>query len=627
MPLLRSLGPASAGLFCIIGLVRAGSLKDIDHVVLFMQENRAFDHYFGTMAGVRGFGDANLQLNDGVPVWKQLTNSQLTNETDYVTPFYINYLGGNWTESTQCMVSGSNSWQENHAAWNGGTNDHWAVGNSPYSIGFYKRQDIPIQFALAENFVVGDMYQEGVVAATNPNRVTWLSGSVNAPGGPQTPDEGGNPYIDNNITPGCETGGFNCYPLKWKTVGEYYEDAGVNWQVFQNEDNFDDNSYARFQQFQDAAPGSSLYNRGMKGLSLDTFYAQAANGTLPEVSYIVGPMELSEHPPYSPHDGAWLQYQVAQAVLNSPKYNKTALIFSYDETGGWFDHVSPYHSPNGTSGEWIQDPYGEVGYTFLGPGFRLPFYIVSPWTRKGGVYTAHSDHNSQIKFVEKWQAAKGRNVTTDQMVGWRRDHMSDLTDAFDFDNPDYSIPVLPTPQTPHTDSNGVYDGSSYCQSLYSDVQPPIPYTGNGVITNMPSQVEQGFKPMRGMLTEGRHIVLEANGFALAQKTAYASSLTVSRATARHDTPSQRWIAHAVVIGGADFTLSDDAGNNYICVSGVLCKDARNAVVFTVSYKSGKGYAFNVKGTQRYLSIGGRGSSSYVSLTGGLGYWQAYSVSY
>lgn len=111
------------------------------------------------MAGVRGFSDANLQMNDGVPVWKQITDSSLTTAADYVNPWYINYLGGNWTGATQCMLTGTNSWQENHAAWNDGTNDHWAVGNSPYSIGFYKQQDIPIQWALADNFVVGDMYQ------------------------------------------------------------------------------------------------------------------------------------------------------------------------------------------------------------------------------------------------------------------------------------------------------------------------------------------------------------------------------------------------------------------------------------------------------------------------------------
>lgn len=111
------------------------------------------------MAGVRGFSDANLQMNDGVPVWKQITDSSLTTAADYVNPWYINYLGGNWTEATQCMLTGTNSWYENHAAWNDGTNDHWAVDNSPYSIGFYQQQDIPIQWALADNFVVGDMYQ------------------------------------------------------------------------------------------------------------------------------------------------------------------------------------------------------------------------------------------------------------------------------------------------------------------------------------------------------------------------------------------------------------------------------------------------------------------------------------
>lgn len=132
------------------------------------------------MAGVRGFGDANLQMNDGVPVWKQITDSSLTTAANYVNPWYINYLGGNWTGATQCMLSGTNSWYENHAAWNDGTNDHWAVDNSPYSIGFYKQQDIPIQWALADNFVVGDMYQvRYTMALCVPNK----SGLIRNTGG------------------------------------------------------------------------------------------------------------------------------------------------------------------------------------------------------------------------------------------------------------------------------------------------------------------------------------------------------------------------------------------------------------------------------------------------------------
>ena len=81
----------------------AGSIADIDHVVLFMEENRAFDHYFGTMAGVRGFTDPNVQVNNGVDVWHQVVNGSLSNATTSMLPFYLNYLGGSYDEATQCM--------------------------------------------------------------------------------------------------------------------------------------------------------------------------------------------------------------------------------------------------------------------------------------------------------------------------------------------------------------------------------------------------------------------------------------------------------------------------------------------------------------------------------------------
>jgi phospholipase C len=130
--------------------------------------------------------------------------------------------------------------------------------------------------------------------------------------------------------PGCESTNLNCWPLTWKTAPEFYQDAGVSWQVYQDTDNFDDNPLAWFQQFQQAASNSPLGQRGMTKPGLKKFYSDAAAGTLPQVSYIVGPMELSEHPPYMPKDGAWLQRQVAEAVINSPKYNNTVLIISYD---------------------------------------------------------------------------------------------------------------------------------------------------------------------------------------------------------------------------------------------------------------------------------------------------------
>jgi phospholipase C len=89
---------------------------------------------------------------------------------------------------------------------------------------------------------------------------------------------------------------------------------------------------AWFEQFQTAAEGSSLAKRGLSFLGLQAFYDAAAAGTLPEVSYIIGPMELSEHPPFTPRDGAWFQQQITNAIINSPKYNSTILFISYDET-------------------------------------------------------------------------------------------------------------------------------------------------------------------------------------------------------------------------------------------------------------------------------------------------------
>ena len=291
--------------------------------LLFMQENRAFDHYFGTMAGVRGFSDPNVQVNAGRDVWHQDVNSNLTNATDYLLPWYLNYQGGSFLEATQCMDAGSNGWQETQAALNGGLNDHWATNNTPWSWGHFKRSDIPVQFAIADGWTIGDMYQESVIATTNPNRVTWVSGSIN--------DEGG-VYIDNNEVPGCEAPELNCYPLKWKTAPEFYQNAGVTWQIYQDTDNFDDNPLAWFDQYQTAKNGTPLSDRGMAFLGLDVFYAQAEAGTLPEVSYIIGPTELSEHPPYAPRDGAWLQKQVVDAVTGGAAYNSTVLIISYDGT-------------------------------------------------------------------------------------------------------------------------------------------------------------------------------------------------------------------------------------------------------------------------------------------------------
>ncbi|KAI8610353.1 putative non-hemolytic phospholipase C precursor [Chytriomyces sp. MP71] len=578
----------------LVTVVSADSLATIEHVVLFMQENRAFDHYYGSMAGVRGFSDPNVQVNPSGPVWQQSTAGLSSTSAPYLLPWYLNYQGGTFDQGTQCMTAGSNGWAQNHAALNGDLNDQWASKNSPYSWGHYQRRDIPVHFAIAEGWTIADMYQEAVIAATNPNRAAWLSGSI---------VNNGAWYIDNNETPGCESGGINCYPLTWKTTPEYYQDAGVSWSVFQDSDNFDDNPLAWFKNFQTAASGSPLQSKGVKGQSLSTFYSLAKSGTLPAVSIVVGPTQLSEHTPYGPRDGAWLQQQVVNAVTQGAGYNKTAIFISYDETGGWGDHVTPYHSPSGTPNEWLNDPYKVAGYSYTGPGFRVPLTIISPWTRGGYVFTEHADHNSQILFIEAWQAAKGKNVTTSQMVQWRRDHMSNLVNAFDFANPDYTLPNIPIAPAPHKNVLGQYDGSSYCSSTYKTVQPSVP-NANQVSTNTVHTLsEDGFKGVRGHLTEGRYLTFEAAGVALANVG--GGAVTTTSAVPKHDALGHRWILHVLALGGKQFQIQNALDSRYIGSGNVLA-GMSGAATFTFSYLASKGHSIQAAdGT--YLAIDGTGS--------------------
>ncbi|PWN47374.1 phosphoesterase-domain-containing protein [Violaceomyces palustris] len=529
-------------------------LSKIKHVVLFMQENRSFDHYFGTMAGVRGFNDPNVVISSdtGKPSFYQPispTSLQVGEPLpppaiNYLLPWYWNHEGGDSNDRYQCALSGSNGWKENHQAYNNGTINRWATKNTPYSMGYYKRADIPYHFGLAEGWTVADAYHESVIASTNPNRVSWASASL---GVQQSRLGQGGPVLDNNENEGCETAldgstKYSCYPYKWKTVPEYLEEAGISWQVYQDTDNFGDNPLAWFSNFQSAKANSSLANRGMSFIGLNKFYEDAKAGTLPSVSYVIGPTDLSEHPPYGPIDGAWLQQQVVDAVTSSPKYSETALLVSYDETGGWADHVmAPLPDKSTASDEYFQDPYDPtLGQQPVGPGFRLPFYIISPYTRNGGVFTEVASHESQTLFLEKWASANGKPFQTTQMTSWRRQHMSDLTRMFDFSSFDTSVPSLPTIRPASKDSSGNYNGASVCRAKYGGLQPSVPYTqkdSEGLTW------EKGFKKMRGTPSEGHYITIETSNQALTfDSTSKVTTLTPP--TVDHSSPQQRFILHS-----------------------------------------------------------------------------------
>ncbi|MGW0944860.1 alkaline phosphatase family protein [Streptomyces sp. NPDC002623] len=399
------------------GQPRRGSLADVEHVVLLMQENRSFDHYFGTLSGVRGFADPDaLTLDTGRSVFYQ---PDAENPKGYLLPFHLD----THTSSAQAIPSTSHSWAVQHDAWNGGRMDRWLPAhrkadgaNGPYVMGYYTREDIPFQFALAETFTLCDHYFCSVLGPTCPNRLMWMTGSIDplgVAGGPVTSNSAPTPY-------------------SWTTYAERLQAAGVSWKVYQQVDDYGCNVLERFAAFKNAQPGSELYERGVRPQPEGTFEEDALSDRLPTVSWIMPPGRQSEHPDYLPAAGAAFVASKIEAIAANPEvWAKTAFILNYDENDGLFDHVPPPTPPAGTSGEF-------VGGLPIGGGFRVPAIIVSPWTVGGWVATETFDHTSTLRFLERLTGVAEPNISS-----WRRDAFGDLTSAFRFASTAPRPPVLP----------------------------------------------------------------------------------------------------------------------------------------------------------------------------------------
>ena len=387
---------------------RRGSFADIKHVVLLMQENRSFDHYFGTMAGVRGFGDsAALVLSHGKSVFHQPDEN---NPQGYMLPFHLD------TRKTgaQKIPSTSHAWAVQHEAWNRGKMDRWLPAHrkadgmkGPYTMGYHRRADIPFHFELAESFTICDAYFCSVFGPTWPNRLYWMTGTIDPKG------LGGGPILVNKIP---EEG------LKWKTYAERLEEAGVSWKVYQQADNYNTNAFEFFKVFRESSPGSPLHEKGVVRGPEGQFEYDAMHDKLPAVSWICPPRVQSEHPDYTPAEGAAFIASKLDAIAANPDvWAKTVFILNYDENDGLFDHVPP-PTPND------ETPLDFVEGLPIGPGFRVPCIIVSPWTAGGWVCGQQFDHTSVLRFLEKFTGVREPNISE-----WRRNKLGDLTSAFRFE--------------------------------------------------------------------------------------------------------------------------------------------------------------------------------------------------
>ena len=467
-----TLRPASAA-----STTGTGTITDVRHVVILMQENRSFDHYFGTLQGVRGFADkAGITLSGGYPVFNQPNGSA----RQYPWAFNTTSPASGQTSEviTQCDGSLDHSWSTQHAAWNNGKMDSWVSAKGDVrTLGYLTRQDLPFHYALADAYTVCDHYFCSILSATGPNRTYLWSGMIDPSGA------NGGPAYDG----GSES------DLTWETYAEELQAAGVSWKVYQNaSDNFGDNGLAYFSKFDDASTSSPLYKYGMASVpsvtgSTPSDIATAIKndvlaGTLPQVSWVVASEDYSEHPDAPPDNGAYFINLVLQALAaNAATLNSTVLILNYDENDGFFDHVPPPVPPSGTAAEFISVDSETVP---IGMGFRVPMVICSPWTRGGIVDSQIYDHTSVIQFLETWTAALGTPAKCSAISAWRRQVSGDLTGAFNFAAPVMGLPTsLPAATT-------VISRSGTCD--------PLPNPGDGNASNSLPQQEAGTRTARAL---------------------------------------------------------------------------------------------------------------------------------
>jgi phospholipase C len=414
-------------------------LTDIEHVVIFIQENRSFDHYFGSYRGVRGFSDQSMAFQQPDPA--NTTNAPMGT----LMPFHLDTT----TTNAACTHDITHEWVPQHQSWNNGAMNGFVTSrlainsnDAVLSMGYYNRADIPYYYALADAFTICDNYFCSVIGPTHPNRLYTMAASLDPDG------LNGGPVLQTII---ANAAAFNG-KLTYTTMPEQLQARGITWRVYSSPDEavlggiVSDNVLSFFKNYQD--PASALHQHAFGPQFPVDFLADIASGNLPQVSWLVGSVLTSDHPPSPSLFGENVLSLVVSALTADPKlWAKTALFVTFDENGGFFDHVPPPTAPPGTPGEFVTasampDPTVIGTPPIAGPiglGFRVPMLIISPLSRGGFVSSDVFDHTSVLRFLETLFGAEVPNLSA-----WRRAAVGDLTSAFNFKAPDQSIPNLPS---------------------------------------------------------------------------------------------------------------------------------------------------------------------------------------
>lgn len=505
---------------------QTGTIKDVEHIVILTQENRSFDHYFGTMSGVRGFSDrfpipvANTHGKKENNVWHQINDADPLNP-QVIPPFRLNTVQ---TFDYMRVTGTPHSWLDAQGAWNNGLMNTWPKYKHNHSMGYFTEEDIPFQYAMANAFTLCDAYHCSFQGGTNTNRLFLWTGT-NDPLG-----KGNGPATYNNYdwfdkNPGND-GGYN-----WTTYPERLEKAGITWQIYENmADNYTDNALAGFHTFRDAwfkKPGYSqpLRERGVSTRDLDKLKEDVLTNKLPQVSWIIATAEGSEHPnPSSPAQGADYTSKVLDALTANPEvWSKTVFIVNFDENDGFFDHVPPPAVPTYTkydadskkatfAGASTVDTTGEYHETILayqknpleplalhrayGLGPRVPMYVISPWSKGGWVNSQVFDHTSVIRFIEERFGVMEPNISK-----WRRAVCGDLTSTLNFKNPNTTEFLKKFPKTANLANRARSLSKKTTPLMPKVIKMPIQATGTRPARALPYELSTSAKVLSKSIIE------------------------------------------------------------------------------------------------------------------------------
>jgi len=301
---LRAATPAASG--GGVGAPTAGRLSDIDHIVIVIEENRSFDHYFGTYPGVRGFADRYAL--PGVFEQAFAANTSVP-PVGAVLPYHLDTGAGGGGE---CTPDPGHGWGTQHQAWDGGTMDGWGAahaGDADWGfMGYYSRADLPYFYAAADAFTLCDGYHCSVLGSTTSNRLYTVSGWLDPYG------QAGGPVLG---TIAWSPAGPR---LSWTTYPERLTAAGVTWLAYSSPDaNSEENPLVDFKQYYPGNPGyQPAYTDAVFGHTYDQFLADAAAGRLPQVSWVLTSIAEHEHPSGAPVQGQFALQQVIDAVTADP---------------------------------------------------------------------------------------------------------------------------------------------------------------------------------------------------------------------------------------------------------------------------------------------------------------------